>query len=231
MPSDSTLLVPPLPGRVSLDVQGATAIRQAIIDGVLHPGRAVNETALGTMLGISRSTARTALRLLELEGLVVQQQYKGWRIFMPTAQDALDLYMLRGALEGVAAATVAQRADPASLARIAMQYEAMQAAATEGVMQRMSASDHAFHTQIVLESGNPRLVDQYQLVQQHIKIYVATANRIRGRFRDIVHDHDAMKDAILAGHAADAEGAARDHSRVAGAMIADMLASAPASAL
>lgn len=218
-----TASIAPLASRIALDTQGAAAIRRAIIEGSLGPGALVNETELGQSLGISRSTARTALKLLELEGLVSQQQYKGWRIFTPTAEDALNLYVLRGALEGVAAAQVARGAQPASLARIAQDYAAMQAAAGRHDMRAMSDADHAFHTRLIVESGNPRLADQYLQVQQHIKIYVATANRIRGRFRDIVQDHDAMKDAILAGDAAGAEAAAREHSRQAGAMIAAVL--------
>lgn len=216
----------PLEDRVALDTQGAAAVRKAIISGALRPGSLVNETELGRTLGISRSTARTALKLLELEGLVAQQQYKGWRIFTPTADDALNLYVLRGALEGLAAAQVARVANPSSLLRIAEDYEAMQAAARRHDMRAMSDADHAFHTGLIVEAGNPRLVDQYLQVQQHIKLYVATANRIRGRFRDIVHDHDAIKDAVLSGDAAAAETAAREHSRVAGDMIASVIGDA-----
>jgi len=210
--------------RSNLDRQSANAVRDAIISGALIPGSFLKETELAEQLGLSRSTTRTALKLLEMEGLVSQQPYSGgWKIFSPSADDVIHLYALRGCLEGLAAATVAQSGNRKSIGAIEERYEAMVAVAANRDMQGMSRADHAFHMQIIVEAGNPRLRDQYFSLQQHIQIYVETANRIRDRFTDIVHDHDDMKKFIISGDAQQADLAAREHSRWAGLMIARTL--------
>lgn len=210
--------------RSNLDRQSANAVRDAIISGALPPGSFLKETELAEQLKLSRSTTRTALKLLEMEGLVSQQPYGGgWKIFSLSAEDAIHLYALRGCLEGLAAATVAEAASRKSIDAIEARYEAMIAAARDHDMRSMSQADHAFHMQIIIEAGNPRLRDQYALLQQHIQIYVAAANRIREQFTDIVHDHDDMKTFIVNGDVQQADLAARGHSRRAGQMIARTL--------
>lgn len=213
--------------RSNLDRQSANAVRDAIISGALTPGSFLKESELAEELGLSRSTTRTALKLLEMEGLVSQQRYGGgWQIFSLSADDAIHLYALRGCLEGLAAATVTEAGSRKSIGAIEERYEAMIVAARDEDMRSMSQADHAFHMQIVIEAGNPRLRDQYSSLQQHIQIYVAAANRMRDGFPDIVHDHDDMKKFIVNGDSRQADLAARDHSRRAGLMIARTLSGA-----
>lgn len=208
--------------RENLDHQSANAVLDAIINGELETGVFLKDTELATILGLSRSTTRTALKLLEMRGLVSHQPWSGgWQIFRPTSEDALHLYALRGCLEGLAASLVAGTRNKESLDAILEHYEAMRDAGKRRDMQAMGAADHAFHRQIVHEADNPRLRDQYALVQQHIQIYVAQANRLRKNFRDIVHDHDDMLKYLLEGKPKEADIAAREHSRVAGIMIAN----------
>lgn len=47
------------------------ALRQAIITGELSPGERLMEIKIANKLGVSRTPVREAIRMLELEGLVV----------------------------------------------------------------------------------------------------------------------------------------------------------------
>lgn len=47
------------------------ALRQAIIEGEFQPGERLMEVTLANKLGVSRTPVREAIRMLELEGLVV----------------------------------------------------------------------------------------------------------------------------------------------------------------
>lgn len=46
-------------------------LRKAIIQGELQPGERLMEVTLANKLGVSRTPVREAIRMLELEGLVV----------------------------------------------------------------------------------------------------------------------------------------------------------------
>ena len=47
------------------------ALRDAIVHGEFEPGERLLEVALAKRLGVSRTPVREAIRMLELEGLVV----------------------------------------------------------------------------------------------------------------------------------------------------------------
>ncbi len=52
-------------------------LRQAIITGEIPPGERLMEIPLSKKLGVSRTPVREAIRMLELEGLVVMIPRKG----------------------------------------------------------------------------------------------------------------------------------------------------------
>ena len=52
-------------------------LRQAILKGILQPGERLMEIHLAQKLGVSRTPVREAIRMLELEGLVIMVPRKG----------------------------------------------------------------------------------------------------------------------------------------------------------
>ncbi|HTO02375.1 MAG TPA: GntR family transcriptional regulator, partial [Opitutus sp.] len=75
-----------VPKRLSLSAQAATAMRQAIADGTWNE-YLPSERRLCEMLQVSRPTIRSALRLLELDGLIEIRQGRRNRLLClpPTA--------------------------------------------------------------------------------------------------------------------------------------------------
>ncbi|ULR48905.1 GntR family transcriptional regulator [Streptomyces deccanensis] len=103
--SNSTSLAPawttsPV-GRVAapLREQVVTALREAILDFRLEPGRRLVERELVEQLDVSRTTVREALRELTSEGLIKVVPQKGAVVAAPTPDEARDLYEARCALE------------------------------------------------------------------------------------------------------------------------------------
>lgn len=65
-------------------------------------------------------------------------------------------------------------------------------------------------------SGHHRLVDQYALVEQQVRMYIASTNaRLRDR-RLVVQEHEGFVRAVLNADADAAERLAREHSLIAG---------------
>jgi DNA-binding GntR family transcriptional regulator len=86
-----------------LRLQVLDELRQSIISGRSAPGTRLVERELITMLGVSRTVIREALRQLETEGLVATVPNKGPIVRELSASEAKDLYSIRAVLEGLAA--------------------------------------------------------------------------------------------------------------------------------
>jgi DNA-binding GntR family transcriptional regulator len=78
-------------------------LRAAIVAGDLAAGRATSQVTLARELGVGRTPLREALRMLQREGLVISEPNRRVRIAELSSSDAEQLYIMRFALEGVAA--------------------------------------------------------------------------------------------------------------------------------
>ena len=89
---------------VTLSARLVQAMRDAILDGDLGPGKNLSERALCDMFGVSRSLVREALKALAVEDLIVHVPHKGPMVARLDRKQAQDLYRVRGAIEGLACA-------------------------------------------------------------------------------------------------------------------------------
>src|ERR1700761_665399 len=86
-------------------------LREMIITGKLAPGTWIIESDLAERLGFSRTPIRGALHWLQREGYVVAtgNSTKSRMLVAPlTKEDALELYVIIGHLEGLAARLAAE---------------------------------------------------------------------------------------------------------------------------
>ena len=86
------------------------ALRQAILDGALTPGRRLTERELTELTGVSRTSVREALRGLQAEGLVEESPSRGLRVSLPTAEEIEQIYEVRAELEPLAVRLFVERA-------------------------------------------------------------------------------------------------------------------------
>ena len=70
-------------------------IRDAILDGTLHPGDRLVEADIAAELGVSRGPVREGIRLLANEGIVLLRRNRGAVVTSPTFEDVLEVYVLR----------------------------------------------------------------------------------------------------------------------------------------
>src|SRR3954471_13994278 len=107
-------------GRVAapLREQVLDVLRQAILDFRLKPGQRLIERELIEQVGVSRTTIREVLRELAAEGLVTTIPQKGAIVVVPTAEEAAELYEVRGALDALAARRFAAHAGAGEVAAL-----------------------------------------------------------------------------------------------------------------
>ncbi|MEJ0068191.1 MAG: GntR family transcriptional regulator [Pseudomonadota bacterium] len=77
----------------------ADRIKAGVIRWRYPPGGSLRETDLATEYGASRGPVREALRILELQGLVIHAPRRGFKVKHYTSDDLRQLYRLRAQLE------------------------------------------------------------------------------------------------------------------------------------
>lgn len=85
---------------VSLRERTTDVLRNAILDLTFKPGEKLVERKLCEETGVSRTSIRESLRILEAEGLVSHKQGKGLCVTRVTSQEVRDIYGVRRMLEG-----------------------------------------------------------------------------------------------------------------------------------
>ena len=86
----------------SLADQAYETIKRNILNLTYPPGMILTEAMLTRELGMSRSPVRTAIQMLQAEGLIVSDYYKSMTVREITDKDINEIYQLRELLEGAA---------------------------------------------------------------------------------------------------------------------------------
>jgi DNA-binding GntR family transcriptional regulator len=208
----------PAPATASLAAYAA--VRALIVRGRLLPGARVTEADVAAELRVSRTPAREALRRLRQERLLVPAGAgDGAKVRLAvapmTAAEARELYTAAGALEGVAARSVAA-CDAAARRALAAALATAQAAFRREATRRAPDWDrlferhHGFHERLRAGLAGPRLRLLLDGLRPHLDRYEYFYGRLHGTgFEATFAEHDAIVAAVAAGRADGAEGAVR----------------------
>lgn len=185
----------------SLVDYAANEIRRMVLRGTLVPGERITEPQLSQQLGISRPPLREALRLLEREGLLLQQPRRGVTVMPLTLHDVYEIFTLRRDYEELAVALGVPVREPERLERCRVALQLMERAARAG--DEVAWSEHAFefHTSIVALSGHRRLERAYRSLQLQMELCM-TMNRqarVHEDFRGDAARHRRLLDLVEAG--------------------------------
>ena len=160
---------PSLPRNASL--VAVDVIREAIMDGRLAPGQRLKEEELARELGISRTPVREALLILQTDGLVEATPNRGATVRAYDADGLGDLYMLRAALEGVAARLAAERVTERDLVRLRRSCDRFEAIAADGTLKELVKENLTFHDLILAIGGNDRIAQLVRGVTELPLVY------------------------------------------------------------
>lgn len=183
-------------------------ILEAIDTGVYKPGSRLVESELADRFGVSRTPIREALQRLETQSLLTRD---GRSLIVASLDHSQlsELYVVRGALEGLAARLAARHATPEELAVLRDMLEADRK--LTGDPEAMSRANRRFHKQIHLASHNRFLVQQLDLVHRSMALLASTSIAVQGRPMDTLEEHERIVSAIEAGDGDAADKALRDH--------------------
>lgn len=182
------------------------ALRNHILSGGVRPGERLTEIGLSEQLAVSRATVRTALHHLSQEGLITQIPYTGWQVMDLDPHDVWELYTLRSSLEGLAAKLVAQSINERVAAAIREAFGRLASICESGSIVQIADADFQLHKTIIDLTKHLRLANQYLLIEQQIRLYIASSDALVPHADVLVEQHRPIVTAILDG---DAETAAR----------------------
>lgn len=196
-------------------------IRERILRGVNLPGDHLVEAELTAEFHVSRVTIRDALRRLIVDELVELLPHRGIRVRVLSVNDALELYLVREPLEGLAARLAAGMPSE-SLHDLSEIWEKEgEAIAAGNVMEYMQLNGE-FHRAVARVSGNRPLINVLKrLKTQMIGFQYVKAFNMARMVTSHQH-HKVVLDAILAGDGDKAEEAMRIHLRSAAELVASM---------
>ena len=145
----------------SLADQAYEKIKQNILNLTYPPGMVLTESMLTRELGMSRSPVRTAIQMLQSEGLIVSDYYKSMTVKEITDTDINEIYQLRELLEGAAFRLIfsSGRHEEYSY-RIEEKVVRMCAAA--GNLYDWEVADTAMHMEIISIFENERINRIYE---------------------------------------------------------------------
>jgi DNA-binding GntR family transcriptional regulator len=207
----------PAPGFVKL--QPRTLVHQVIdalvagaSEGLILPGDRIVEADLALQLGVSRVPVREALRVLESQGVVVNEPYKGIRL-TPVSPERIDqLIEVRVALETTAAKRAIRRGfnDGPHIESLTSLVQEMTAMAARNDVFGFATADTNFHRTLCALAGNAVLTDMWEMLARQMTIIFGLST-LGKPMAAIVDEHLRLIEVFRTGDESDMAREIEDH--------------------
>lgn len=208
----------------SLALQVHAALLDLVRDGRLQPGERVVIERLAEQLGVSQTPVREAVARLAQEGLVVEGSSGRLQIVALSEVYVREVFLVRGALEGLCAELAAPQLADAELADLAQQMEATTEALARGDNGPYTRSDASLHRLLIDRMGNSMLAKELRSLQPHVDLIRSYSQRTEGaHLRESHQEHLAILAALRARDDAAAREATERHIRNAGERIVHLI--------
>ncbi|AYK02200.1 TPA: GntR family transcriptional regulator [Klebsiella pneumoniae] len=190
----------PLRARTLVD-DAVDAIVAAAARGMLLPGDRIVETDIASKLNISRIPVREALRLLESQGIVVSEPFKGIRL-APVSKERLEnIFEVRVTLELLAVkriVTSGLHKEALFLDTLRQCIDEMQIMSMRKDAYGVANADVAFHRELCRLSGNDVLLHLWEGVARQLTIVVGLST-LEKSMHIIVDEHNELSRVLASG--------------------------------
>lgn len=187
------------------------AIADDIVRGVIGPGVSLDEASIAERFAVSRTPVREAIRQLEAIGFVEARPHRGAVVPHFTPEKLNEIFLVMAELEALCARLAAETATSDEKQTLKLVHEACRDAAEEGNIGLYYDLNIKFHETIYALSHNSFLAEVTLSARNRVAPFRRAQFQTMGRLMRSVEEHEAVVDAILAGHADEAAAAMRDH--------------------
>lgn len=182
-----------------------TQIRRRLIDGELKPGQSLpSEVKLAKMFGVSRSSIRDAMQILESTGVVTRRKRGGTTIRQITIEDMANIYLpksekenlfdlleTREILEIAVVRLAAQRAAERDIRELELLIDWM-----EEKPEEAAEADIAFHLTLARVSQNEVILNIIKSLKEIMSRLQEKTIYYPGRIDNIIIEHKQIVSAI-----------------------------------
>jgi DNA-binding GntR family transcriptional regulator len=198
-------------------IDRVTSLLSAIADGTLAPGRRLTQDSIAEMLGVSWQPVSHAIQILKRRGLLVEAGKRGVSVAPIDGRRIVDLYIVREALDGIAAELGATRvrdgtAPAAAIAAARTALAAGQALKETAPFTPLIDADVEFHIAIHRLSGNSAIAETVAEQWPHFRRSMGLALAAAGVPARVWVEHGEILNAILEGDVLRAGRLARSHA-------------------
>ncbi|MGY4771721.1 GntR family transcriptional regulator [Kribbella sp. CWNU-51] len=194
-------------------------LRGTVLSDPAVSGTFINEQVVATEVGVSRTPVREALLMLAAEDLVQLVPHRGAFVAPLPGREIAELMQARGVIE-CWAATTSLTAGLAPVEAMSAVLEQQRAVVERGDAKEFIELDSQFHALLVEAGGNSVLGRLYDnLRAKHVLLGVVALQRSATRRQDVLAEHQAIVDGLVAGDAAAAEKAILSHLGTTGSLL------------
>ncbi|MFB7031640.1 MULTISPECIES: GntR family transcriptional regulator [unclassified Streptomyces] len=203
--------LPPLGQPVSRTDRVRDALRQAILEGALPPGKALVERELAELYGVSKTPVREALKQLQSTGLVEVNAYQGVSVRRPDDRLVQELYTARRAAEPEAVRLAAVRLGPAPHAGARQALQQATELIGSGETRSLGIANRRFHRELYTACHNGFLCGFLDQLQDLTAFVAGLGWRLRATWEEEAAEHAAILQAVEQGDGPLAEQLTRAH--------------------
>ncbi len=181
------------------------SIKTAIIKGKFKPGERISEGELAESMGISRTPLREAFRKLENEGFITIIPRKGAIVTDIDPEEASDLYIIKGNLEGLAARLATPNITEKDIKKLEKINDELRELIDSNDLEAFYRLHRKFHMLFVKSSGNNRLIQMISNLNDHFKRFGIVSLTLPGQFQQTLQQHEEIIEAFKEGDELNAE--------------------------
>ena len=189
--------------------QVADYLREGIIAGRFERGTRLNQQEIASLLNTSITPVREALRLLEAEGYVAGDSFKGAIVAPFDIEASTEVLELRIQLETRLVKGAVEKARGADISDLKVLAAEFAAAFDTGDNETARAANYRFHHRMFGIAAMPQTLHFVQILWARYPFDLI--NALKGRVSRAAEEHDGMLSAIIAGDASAAMLATRQH--------------------
>ncbi len=187
-------------------------IKRGIVRGAVRPGEKLTEANLSATLGVSRPTIREALSQLVLEGVLIQEPYRGLRVADLEPQAVLDLANLRMAIDLSAIDAILADESGHRLELVHEAWDRYQRSISDPDPLAQHESHIAFHRDLIAAAENSITNRIWPVIEAHMTISLAYDQALRDDPEGAYIRHKMLIDAIDGGDREVIRAAFTDHT-------------------
>ncbi|MCW6511260.1 GntR family transcriptional regulator [Hyphomicrobiales bacterium BP6-180914] len=161
-------------------------------------GERLHDANLATMLGVSRTPIREAIKLLGNEGLVDLLPGRGARVAAYSLDTMIALVEVIAGLERHACELAAERMSMEDFRKIQRLHDEMATFHMAGTRHEYEHLNHEIHQAIVALAGNEALVTTHAALLVRARRGRHNALESRARWVEAMNEHEALMQALAA---------------------------------